>query len=136
MTNAAVDYAAAFFFRSAQRFFMARPIFLRAAADSRRLRPSGLPVAVLGMFRLPRRAAMALLRRSRSPSSSAMIDCVSKGLSLLVFRMATILQERSYRPLLAGCSGHDNRGPAEKMMRQADIRTTMKYGDVVTNETA
>jgi hypothetical protein len=72
-------YAAAFFFRSAQRFFMARPIFLRAAADSRRLRPSGLPVAVLGMFRLPRRAAMALLRRSRSPSNSAMIDCVSKG---------------------------------------------------------
>jgi hypothetical protein len=32
---------------------MARLIFLRAAADSRRLRPSGLPVAVLGMFRLP-----------------------------------------------------------------------------------
>jgi hypothetical protein len=37
----------AFFFRSAQRFFMARPIRLRAAADKRRLRRSGLPDAVL-----------------------------------------------------------------------------------------
>lgn len=42
-----LDLAAAFFFRSDQRFFVARPIFLRAAADRRRLRPSGLPAAVL-----------------------------------------------------------------------------------------
>jgi len=38
---------ATFFFRSAQRFFIARPIRLRAAADRCRLRPSGLPDAVL-----------------------------------------------------------------------------------------
>ena len=41
------DKKAAFFFRSAQRFFIARPIRLRAAADKCRLRPSGLPDAVL-----------------------------------------------------------------------------------------
>jgi hypothetical protein len=34
-----LDHAAAFFFLSAQRFFMARPILLRAAADRCRLRP-------------------------------------------------------------------------------------------------
>jgi hypothetical protein len=36
-------YATAFFLRSAQRFFMAWPILLRAAADRWRLQPSGLP---------------------------------------------------------------------------------------------
>ena len=35
-------HAPAFFFRSAQRFFIASPILLRAAADKRRLRPIGL----------------------------------------------------------------------------------------------
>jgi hypothetical protein len=34
-----LDHAAAFFFLSAQRFFMARPIFLRAATDRCRVRP-------------------------------------------------------------------------------------------------
>ena len=42
-----LNHAAALFFRSAQRFFMAWPIFLRAAAERWRLRPSGLPEAVL-----------------------------------------------------------------------------------------
>jgi hypothetical protein len=88
-------HAADFFLRSAQRFFIASPIRLRAAADKcrLRLRPSGLPAAVIPRPRWPPcNAAMALLRRSRSASNSAMIDCVSKGV-LLVFRMATILQE-------------------------------------------
>ena len=40
-----LNHAAAFFFLSAQRFFMAWPILLRAAADRCRLR--GLPNAVL-----------------------------------------------------------------------------------------
>ena len=80
MTNADADQAAAFFFLSAQRFFMASPILRLAAADSRRFRPSCLPDAVLtGLFRLPRRAAIALSRRSRSASSSAMIVAVSIG---------------------------------------------------------
>jgi hypothetical protein len=37
---------------------------------------------------------MALLSRSRSLSNSAMIDCVSNGVALLVFRVATILQDK------------------------------------------
>jgi hypothetical protein len=94
VTNADVDHAAAFFFLSAQRFFIAAPIFRLAAADSRRFRPSALPDAVITrLFWLPRRAAMALLSRSRSLSNSAMIDCVSNGVALLVFRVATILQD-------------------------------------------
>jgi len=72
-----VAYATAFFMRSAQRFFMARPILLRAAADMCRLRPSGLSVAVLPRpLLLLCSAAMALLRRSRSASNSAMIVAV------------------------------------------------------------
>jgi hypothetical protein len=39
-----IVYAVAFFFRSAQRFFMPKAILLRASSDSKRfrLRPSGL----------------------------------------------------------------------------------------------
>lgn len=49
-----VDHAAAaFLFRSAQRFFMAKPIFLRAAADKGALLPKRLPDAALRPFRLP-----------------------------------------------------------------------------------
>jgi hypothetical protein len=73
------SYAADFFLRSAQRFFIASPIRLRAAADRCRFRP--LVVLLSGRPRLcwpPRNAAIALFRRSRSASSSAMIDCVSK----------------------------------------------------------
>jgi len=47
-------YAADFFLRSAQRFFMASPILFHAAADSRRFRPSALP-GVTRLFWLPRR---------------------------------------------------------------------------------
>lgn len=47
-------HAPAFFFRSAQRFFIASPILLRAAADNRRLRPSALPETVVPrLFWLP-----------------------------------------------------------------------------------
>jgi hypothetical protein len=38
-----VNHAAVFFLRSAQRFFIARPIFLRAAADRCRLWTLRLP---------------------------------------------------------------------------------------------
>ena len=71
---------------------MASPIRLRAAADRCRLRPL---VLLRGPdVRWPRcNAAMALLSRSRSPSNSAMIDCMSKGVVLLVSRMGMILQE-------------------------------------------
>jgi hypothetical protein len=71
---------ATFFFRSAQRFFIASPIRFLAAADSvrLRLRPSGLPVTVR-VFLLPRNAAMAWSRRSRSAVSSAIISAVFNG---------------------------------------------------------
>jgi hypothetical protein len=48
------------------------------------IRPSGLPAAVIPRPRWPPcNAAMALLRRSRSASNSAIIDCVFKGVRLL-----------------------------------------------------
>lgn len=102
-----LGHAAAFFFHSAQRFFVAWPILLRAAADRCRFRPSGLPDAVLPCLSwLTRRAAMALLKRSRSASNSAMIACVSKGVSLLIFRIATILQQACQSsPLLSESLG-------------------------------
>jgi hypothetical protein len=105
------NHAADFFFRSAQRFFIASPIRLRAAADRYHFRP--LAVLLAGRPRLcwpPRNAAMALLRRSRSASNSAMIDCVSKGVSLLVFRMAMILQEGEQR-FFGGLAGTPNGTP-------------------------
>jgi hypothetical protein len=40
------DPAASFFLRSAHRFFMASPIFLRATADNFRFRLSGVPDSV------------------------------------------------------------------------------------------
>jgi len=43
-------HAASFFLRSAHRFLMVSPIFLRAAADSRRFLPSGLPDTVLAVL--------------------------------------------------------------------------------------
>ena len=67
---------------------MASPIRLRAAAERCRFRPSGLPAGLPLLLPLPFRASMALLRRSRSASNSAMIDCVSKVVSLPALGMA------------------------------------------------
>ena len=53
------NYATACFFRSAQRLFIPKVIFLRCAADRVRLRPSCLPDTVNRLFPFPRSAAMA-----------------------------------------------------------------------------
>src|SRR5689334_14081056 len=94
---------AAFLLRSAQRFFIASPIRLLAAADSFLFRPSGLPdrVSLTVCFLL--RAAIALLRRSRSASSSAMIEAVSKGVipSEFGLRAVRIVYESWYKHRVA-----------------------------------
>lgn len=96
-------YAAAFFFRSAQRLFMAWPIFLRASADRVRfrLRPSGFPDNVRLLFVLPRKAAIASSRRSRSASSSAMIEAVSIFGGVLF----SVRIQRAFRIVILGTTG-------------------------------